>query len=438
MSAVQSGDGNEVHHAQHHRQQPEQIEELQPVPAAREGLPDGDEAAHRLVGLRAGRRHEAQVPQVIAEGGEGVFEARRDDREAVVFLGLDTRHHHIHADASQAVHRHADLHRLAFAVHRQEGLRTGLGGQQGLGVLRKDRFHAVHRRHPVAVPQVRGRILALGRDGIDDERDRQVEHPGCGKHLPDHRAVDPDLDGVRTAKDRGLADVPPGQVGLQRIETLRHIIVELQDAVARAEAHLVGQIVDIDGVALILDIGLAVDAQDAGEEDDGGNEVEQHAAEHHQQPLPGRMRPELPGLRFPFQALQVHGLVHHTGNLAVAAQGQPADAVFGFGLGGLREETSEPFRLLAAEDPGTLDIEEEEEFLHPDAEDLGKGEMAQLVQNNQHGQGQDDLQCLDQGYHINSPARAVTASWVAKISSSDGFAANSVPSRHLETTAEMS
>ena len=102
------------------------------------------------------------------------------------------------------------------------------------------------------------------------------------------------------------------------------------------------------------------------------------------------MGAELPGLRIPLEALEIHRLVHHPGNLAISAQREPADTVFRLGGRQLREEAGKPF-LLGAEELDALDVEEEEELLDPYAEDLGEGEMTQFVQDYQHGQGQDHL-----------------------------------------------
>ena len=238
--------------------------------------------------------------------------------------------------------------------------------------------------------QARLDVHALRRNGIDDERHRQVEHPRRSEHFPDAGAVDVDLQRIRPPQHGYLAHIPARQVSLQGEETLRDIIVEFQDTVPGPEAQVIGQVVDIDGVALILDIGLAPHPKDAGEEDDGAQEIEQHTPRHHQQALPGRMGAELPRLRVPLEALEIHRLVHHPGNLAISAQREPADAVFRLGGRHFREEAGEPF-LLGTEELDALDVEEEEKLLDPYAEDLGESEMTQFVQDYQHGQGQDHL-----------------------------------------------
>ena len=90
------------------------------------------------------------------------------------------------------------------------------------------------------------------------------------------------------------------------------------------------------------------------------------------------MRTELPGLRLLPEGLGIHGLIHHAGNLAVAAEGQPAHAIL---------------RLpdLEGEELDTAQVKEQEKLVHADAENTRPEEVARLVDQDQHGQGQDHL-----------------------------------------------
>ena len=127
--------------------------------------------------------------------------------------------------------------------------------------------------------------------------------------------------------------------------------------------------------AVVGDVIVSPDAQDGAEKDDGQQEVVEHAAGHDQKALPGRFGAELPGLRVLFQLLRVHRLVHHAGNLAVAAEGQPADTVLRISY------------LLGKElDPAH--IEKEEKLVHLDMEKARPEKMPGLVDEDEDGQGQ--------------------------------------------------
>ena len=229
----------------------------------------------------------------------------------------------------------------------------------------------------------------------------------------------------------------PPVVRLQVHEIVGDIIVVTENPVAGAEAHLVGQVIDIDGIALVAEIGIPPDVQDQDVREDGEEEIVQHAAGHHQEALPGRMGAELPGLGILLHGFGVQGLVDHPGDLAIAAERQPADAVFGFPGGGLREQLREPGRLRGKQFR-PADIEEQEELVHPDMEQLGPQEMTELMDEDEHGKGQDDLEGLDENYHIRLRAWAKASSFVAKISSSVGSATNSVQARVSAATDAMS
>ena len=224
----------------------------------------------------------------------------------------------------------------------------------------------------------RSRSAAVRHHGIDHERHRQVEHHRVAEHVADARLVDVDIEGVRAAQDRGLVHAAAGEVGLQHPEILGYVVVEAQDLVAGAEAHLVGELVHVDLVAAVLDIGFAPDRHDGDVGEDGKDEIVDHAAGHHQQALPGRVRAELPGLGLLLQLLEVQRLVDHAGDLAVAAEGQPADAE-------LRAAPVPARERLAAQ------VEEEVELLHADAECARPQEMTELMDDDEYGKGEDDL-----------------------------------------------
>ena len=115
--------------------------------------------------------------------------------------------------------------------------------------------------------------------------------------------------------------------------------------------------------------------------------------------------------------LLVHALVNHAGNLAIAAQGKPAHAVFG--LADAEVEQLE-----------TAYVKEQVEFIYPDAEKLGKEEMTQLMEEDEHGKRQGNLEDFHQHNHqraifsMSSFARARASSLEENTSSSVGWAMN--------------
>ena len=98
--------------------------------------------------------------------------------------------------------------------------------------------------------------------------------------------------------------------------------------VTRAKSHIVGQRVHIDVASVIAYVGLPPAGKHTYIYKYGENEIEEHSPGHHEQPLPGRVTAQLPGLRLGTEVVRVHGLVDHPGNLAVASERKPPDAVF--------------------------------------------------------------------------------------------------------------
>ena len=180
--------------------------------------------------------------------------------------------------------------------------------------------------------------------------------------------------------------VPACEVGLQHAEVLGFVVVEAEYPVSVPEAHLVGQVVDVDAAVLVVDVGLPPDGHYGYVCEYREDEVVHHASGHHEKPLPCRLGAELPFLRLGLQLLGVQGLVHHPGYLAVASERQPAYSEFGLS----------PFPAC---DGLASHIEEQIEFLHPYPEDAGPDVMSELMYDYEQGQGQDDLKRLNQYNH---------------------------------------
>src|SRR5262249_18873851 len=86
---------------------------------------------------------------------------------------------------------------------------------------------------------------------------------------------------------------------------------------------------------------------------------------------------ELVGLCGLAHLLLIHAFVNHAGDLYITAKRYPAQAPFGF-----------PYLLFEQGEPG---VKKKIKFLYTALKPFGREEMAELVQNNYDGKGQDEL-----------------------------------------------
>ena len=91
-------------------------------------------------------------------------------------------------------------------------------------------------------------------------------------------------------------------------------------------------------------------------------------------------------------------LLNHAGYLAVAAQGQPANTIFGLPVSSFREYLHEP-RHAGREEFGATNVKEEEELVYPDMEHAGPKEVPRLVDEDEHRQSQDNLEGFHKYHH---------------------------------------
>ena len=173
----------------------------------------------------------------------------------------------------------------------------------------------------------------------------------------------------------GEDDVPVLQAGvLQRL----------------GEGHAVGERVE-------LEVPFTPDEEDEAIDEHAEDEVDGDAPEHDDEALPCGLGPELPRLGWFGHLFLVHALVDHAGNLDVAAEREPTDAVHRFS----------DFLLPQ----GALDVEEEEELLDAGLEEARGDEVSEFVQHNQEREAQEELTGFDEDFHdagdkTNPPSRA--------------------------------
>ena len=148
-----------------------------------------------------------------------------------------------------------------------------------------------------------------------------------------------------------------------------------------AEAIALSFLIELHAERHVLrgDIVLAPVEHDHAIDKESQQKIDGDTGHHDDEPLPGGLRAELPGLRVALELFGVHALVHHTRYLAVAAEGQPADAVGCIAVLGLELKEVEPR------------VEEEIELLYAHPEELCREHVAHLMQENQQRYGHHEL-----------------------------------------------
>ena len=257
-------------------------------------------------------------------------------------------------------------------------------------------------RHLFAEVEVGDALPVQVRDAVTGQQAGQLGGAACGKavqHEGDaevgkayavgqqavHQAVgDIDRSLLAVAQDGDLAGVHNAhqQVGSHALERLA---VGRDEHVSILEAHLVHRLVEVHAQRGFLygDVRVAPGKKYHRVDEQGQEEVEQYAAHHDEQALPGGLRAEFPRLGRLFHLLQVHGFVYHATDFDVSAQRQPADGVFRLTAFGLELEEREP------------GVEEQAELFHPRLEQPGKEEVPHLVNNHQERKAQDELEGTD-------------------------------------------
>ncbi len=166
------------------------------------------------------------------------------------------------------------------------------------------------------------------------------------------------------------------------IKTRNFFAVDRRDSVTCLEAQFFTQVIDPNAIlqAIIRHIGIAIVGHHAGVNHNGDNEVDRYAAQQNDQTLPRRFGSKLPRLSGLLHLLSIHRLVHHPGNFHIAAQGKPADAVFG------------PANFLF--DQGKPGVKKEVKLFYARFERNGRQKVAEFVQDDQQRKAQDKLEDL--------------------------------------------
>src|SRR5918999_593951 len=275
---------------------------------------------------------------------------------------------------------------------------------------------------PLGIDQVQGKLDGLPGDQ-PEAVDREVERlagrqrdaraalrvgeaqpwPRLARHrvrVEDRRYVDPHAAAVALDQERGrlrgLAAVPLGPRAAVRLDLpgqhggLAALAVDRDDPVGRLE--LLGRRIAALDLAYPVRGPLASDRPEEDEQQhEGEDQVDRGPRRDHHDPLPD-------GLRVVGASPHLVGEVLvgvHPADLHVAPRGDRADAVLGLP------------HLLARQDRG----EEEREALDPHADGLGRGEVPQLVEDDQEREA-------DEG---EQPAHAATPRETARASASASY-----------------
>ena len=412
VTAVKSGDGEDVHDGEGDADEGGEHPEAEPVPGVGEEVADGDEGAYLLGALGSG--HVAELVDVGNEGLPSVVASSGDACEEVVVGVLDlvvgqciVAHdaHHVvvvelegdgvgllgsgvlvddgHAAQAEAVSMGARLHGEDVLATEEEGVVVAPVGYGGV----------VDGEQAAASLQSGTTGGALGQHGVyqggcdgDEEGRLHVEYVDEVQSVLGH--LDGDLAAIAQDGDGlGLAEVLTDGSG----PSLDVLVVEADGDVAVAEAEGLGFLVEGEALGDVLHghAVLAFEVHDAAIDNESREEVHEDASGHDEESLPDLLATEFVGLGRLLQLLGVEAFVDHAGYLDVSAQGYPAYAVLGLVVAEVGEEAGEP--VVAGAEEVELVVEEHEELLDAHLEEFGESEVPALVEHDEQREAEQEL-----------------------------------------------
>ena len=408
MTAIKCRDRQNVHEgeddAQEGRHRPEHV----PVPVRREETADSPEASDAL--RTVSRSEVTEVADIAAQHVPAMLDSGREALEEAIFLlhrfviGGKRRLKNTQFEVGCQHHLHSIELLHALVLYGQDHR----AGRQRILVRILHGHDIIEHAHLIVHVAPCLNLLAIDRS---DEVTRLDARPGSRRTA--HHTVDlcrdERLDEVRTGLDHRQHIHVAGQRNAvllavtQYINTFRlgylaeevavHIGIFTERSLVRpehdimvAEAQCLGISIETHTHAHVrhLEIRITPGEHDHRIDEERKDKIDQHATHHDQQPLPCRLGAELPRLRLFLHLLGIKTLVNHTGNLAVAAQRQPAHAVLGIVL----------FRLPAEELSFPLPdvhIEEDKELFDTDTEEFRKEHMSAFVKQDKQRDCQNKL-----------------------------------------------
>ena len=218
---------------------------------------------------------------------------------------------------------HGELRRGAVRTHNAQcSLAAAVGVELLAEVGEGDAGDGVDGRYAVALAQP-GLLSRLGNDLVDDGRIAIVGEAVL--------VAEQALHGVGRDGDGRLLSVAQHGDGARTdhlsqavfVQALQWFIVGTEQDVAVAESDLAERLAELHAGRDVPERQVRVAPREKHHrvDEDGQEEVEEHTADHDQQPLPGRFGAKLPRLRGLRHLLLVHRFVDHAGDLAVPAEG---------------------------------------------------------------------------------------------------------------------
>ena len=164
-------------------------------------------------------------------------------------------------------------------------------------------------------------------------------------------------------------------------EVLKGLGIGADEDVSVTETVGLGLLIELHTQCHILDrdVGVAPPEEDLRIDEQGEEEIDQYATNHDEQSLPAGLGTELVILDGLFHLFGIETLVNHARYLAIAAEGNPADAVLGVAILGFELEKTE------------LPVEEKVELLDAYSEEFGEEKVAALMEQYQEADGQHEL-----------------------------------------------
>ena len=164
-------------------------------------------------------------------------------------------------------------------------------------------------------------------------------------------------------------------------EVLEGLGIGADEDVAIAETVGLSLLIELHTQRHILDrdVGVAPPEENLRIDEQGEEEIDQYAANHDEQSLPAGFGTELVILDGLLHLFGIETLVDHACYLAIAAEGNPTNAVLGVAILGFELEKTE------------FPVEEKVELLDAYSEEFGEEEVAALVEQYQEADGQHEL-----------------------------------------------
>ena len=409
MSTVQGGDGQDIHEGEDDGEEGGHLPEHVPVPHWWEQTANGTETTNRL--STVGSEHIFHIAHITLQYVQTVGNTCGETLKETILLGnrLVDAGNGLYKETKFQIRCQGNGQRI-FLTHSFFSLsrnhNRGCANLQTVGLGLGIGHHIFEHTEPVGKL-----IIAIYGFTVDGHNLITLLQTNLSSRRIGHHAVNygwnqrtyerwfglehaqqvdvarqTDAHGLAITDNVGTGGLTQGTVHIGT-EILELTVLGTYQNITILKTILLGLGVELHTQGHVLggDVGVAPVEQNHRVDKEGQQEVDQHTANHHQQALPGRFAAELPRLCGLFHLFGIKTLINHTGNLTVTTQWQPTHTILGGAILGLEfKQTAVPLP-----DGG---VEKEIELLNADAKELGKEEVATLVEQHQQADGQHELQ----------------------------------------------